>query len=83
MFVCLFVCLLFVCFLSYLILSFLFSFHFFPGRFFRAVAYIPKVTAMTIPHFNQVISPYNLSTRLYQPPLMQVKQVLGFKSSGP
>ena len=37
---------------------------------------------MTIPHFNQVISLYNLS-KLYQPPLMQVKQVLGFKSSGP
>ena len=80
-----FVCLLFVCLfliLSYLILSFLFSFHFFPGRFFRAVAYIPKVTALTIPHFNQVISLYNLS-KLYQPPLMQVKQVLGFKSNGP
>jgi len=73
-------------FVSYLISSFLFFFLsiFFPGRFFRAVAYIPKVTAMTIPpRFNQVISPYKMSTRPYQLPLMQVKQVLGFKSSGP
>lgn len=78
MFVCLFVVCLFL-FLSYFVLSFLFPCFFlsiiFPSRFFCAGAYIPRATAMTIPHFNQVISPFNLS-KLDQPPMMQVKQVL-------